>query len=212
MMSSDSQAMGRAAEVWQRTFQTADKMKRQRGHLPEDTHYHDNHRVKRYLAKCTINPAITHGISEHVGSVEEGKMADLVVWNPAFFGVKPDYVIKGGLVAQAMLGDPNASVPSPGPVFSRPMFGSYGKVKHATSLTFVSQWAAESGLAERLGLGTRLAPVRNTRSLGKSDMIHNDYVGEITVDPETYEVQVDGEYITCEPASELSMNQRYFLF
>jgi urease subunit alpha len=212
MMSSDSQAMGRAAEVWQRTFQTADKMKRQRGHLPEDTHYHDNHRVKRYLAKCTINPAITHGISEHVGSVEDGKMADLVVWNPAFFGVKPDYVIKGGLVAQAMLGDPNASVPSPGPVFSRPMFGSYGKVKHATSLTFVSQWAAESGLAERLGLGTRLAPVRNTRSLGKSDMIHNDYVGEITVDPETYEVQVDGEYITCEPASELSMNQRYFLF
>lgn len=212
MMSSDSQAMGRAAEVWSRTFQTADKMKRQRGRLPEDTHYHDNHRVKRYLAKCTINPAITHGISGHVGSVEEDKLADLVVWQPAFFAVKPSYIIKGGLVARAAVGDPNASVPSPAPVLSRPMFGSHCKTAQATSLTFVSLEAAENGLAGRLGLGKEAVPVQGTRSLSKSDMVHNDYVGQIEVDPETYEVKVDGEYITCEPAAEISLAQRYFLF
>ncbi len=212
MMGSDSQAMGRAAEVWIRTFQTASKMKRQRGHLPEDDHYSDNMRVKRYVAKCTINPAIAHGISEHVGSVEVGKLADLVLWNPAFFGVKPMMVIKGGLVAYSVVGDPNASVPTTEPYLPRPMYGAFGKAREATCLTFVSEEAAESGIAERLGLNKRVVAVRNTRSLGKADMILNDFVGEIKIDPETYEVRVDGEYITTEPADELSLAQRYFLF
>jgi urease subunit alpha len=212
MMGSDSQAMGRIGEVWQRTFQTANKMKRQRGHLPEDDHYHDNHRVKRYVAKCTINPAITHGIADHVGSVEVGKLADLTIWNPAFFAVKPAYVIKGGMVAHAQVGDPNASVPTPEPVLPRTMFGALGAARSSTCLTFVSQQAAEDGVGERLGLKKRAVAIRNTRSLSKSDMLLNGYVGEIKVDPETYEVRVDGEYITAEPATDLSLGQRYFLF
>ena len=212
MMSSDSQAMGRVGEVWIRTLQTASKMKSQRGPLPEDTDRNDNHRARRYVAKCTINPAIAHGISEHVGSVEAGKLADLVLWSPAFFGVKPEMVIKGGLIAQAQMGDPNASIPTPGPVFTRPMFAAFGAAPAATSLTFVSRHAAENGLRESLGLAKPLVAVRNTRSLGKEDLIHNDLLPDVKVDPETYEVRVDGEPITSEPAAELPLAQRYFLF
>lgn len=212
MMSSDSQAMGRVGEVWIRTLQTASKMKTQRGPLPEDTERNDNHRVKRYIAKLTINPAITHGVAEHVGSVETGKLADLILWSPAFFGVKPEIVLKGGFIAYAQMGDPNASIPTPGPVFQRPMFGAFGSAPAATSLTFVSGYAADNGLAESLGLKKRLAPVRNTRSLSKTDLIHNDLLPNIEVDPETYEVRIDGEVITSEPAAELPLAQRYFLF
>ena len=212
MMASDSQAMGRVGEVWMRNWQTASKMKSQRGPLPEDSERHDNHRVKRYLAKCTINPAITHGVADHVGSVETGKLADLVLWSPAFFGVKPEIVLKGGFIAYAQMGDPNASIPTPGPVFQRPMFGSFGSASAATSLTFVSGEAVDSGLAESLGLRKRLTPVRNTRSLGKKDLIHNDLLPDIEVDPETYEVRIDGQLITSEPAAELPLAQRYFLF
>ena len=212
MMSSDSQAMGRVGEVWIRTLQTAHKNRVQRGPLPEDTDRHDNHRVKRYLAKCTINPAITHGISEYAGSVEVGKLADLVLWSPAFFGVKPELVLKGGFIAHAQMGDPNASIPTPEPVFPRPMFGAFGSAPAATSLTFVSQAAADDGLKESLGLAKRLAPVHGTRSLGKTDLIHNDLLPEIEVDPETYEVRLDGQLVTSEPAAELPLAQRYFLF
>ena len=212
MMSSDSQAMGRVGEVWIRTLQTASKMKTQRGPLPEDTGRNDNHRVKRYVAKLTINPAITHGVSGHVGSVEAGKLADLVLWSPAFFGVKPEMVLKGGLIAWAQMGDPNASIPTPGPVFGRPMFGAFGTAPAATSLTFVSGYAAENGLEESLGLTKPLVAVRNTRSLGKKDLIHNDLLPDVKVDPETYEVRIDGELITSEPATELPLAQRYFLF
>ena len=212
MMASDSQAMGRVGEVWMRNWQTASKMKSQRGPLPEDSERHDNHRVKRYLAKCTINPAITHGVADHVGSVETGKLADLVLWSPAFFGVKPEIVLKGGFIAYAQMGDPNASIPTPGPVFQRPMFGAFGSASAATSLTFVSGEAVDSGLAESLGLRKRLTPVRNTRSLGKKDLIHNDLLPDIEVDPETYEVRIDGQLITSEPAAELPLAQRYFLF
>ncbi len=212
MMSSDSQAMGRVGEVWMRTFQTASKMKTQRGPLPEDTGRNDNHRVKRYLAKLTINPAITHGVSDHVGSVEAGRLADLVLWSPAFFGVKPEIVLKGGLIAWAQMGDPNASIPTPGPVFGRPMFGAFGAAPAATSLTFVSGHAAEGGLDESLELRKPLVPVRNTRALGKKDLIHNNLLPDVKVDPETYEVRVDGELITSEPAVELPLAQRYFLF
>lgn len=212
MMSSDSQAMGRVGEVWSRTFQTASKMKSQRGPLQEDDHRHDNHRVKRYLAKLGINPAITHGISDHVGSVEKGKLADLVLWSPAFFGVKPEMVIKGGFIAYAQMGDPNASIPTPEPVFPRPMFGSFGKAPAATSLVFVSGYAAQDGLGESLGLDKSVVPVRNTRALGKRDLIHNDLIPRIEVDPETYEVSVDDALITSEPATELPLAQRYFLF
>ena len=212
MMSSDSQAMGRVGEVWIRTLQTASKMKTGRGPLPEDTDRNDNHRAKRYVAKLTINPAITHGVSEHVGSVEAGKLADLVLWSPAFFGVKPEIVLKGGLIAWAQMGDPNASIPTPGPVFGRPMFGAYGAAPAATSLTFVSGHAAGSGLGESLGLTKPLVPVRNTRALGKKDLIHNDLLPDVKVDPETYEVRIDGELITSEPATELPLAQRYFLF
>lgn len=212
MMSSDSQAMGRVGEVWMRTFQTASKMKTQRGPLPEDTDRNDNHRVKRYVAKLTINPAITHGVSEHVGSVETGKLADLVLWSPAFFGVKPEIVLKGGLIAWAQMGDPNASIPTPGPVFGRPMFGAFGAAPAATALTFVSGYAAGSGLGESLGLRKSLVPVRDTRTLGKGDLIHNHLLPDIKVDPETYEVHVEGERITSEPAAELPLAQRYFLF
>ena len=212
MMSSDSQAMGRVGEVWIRTLQTAHKNRVQRGPLPEDTDRHDNHRVKRYLAKCTINPAITHGISEYADSVEVGKLADLVLWEPTFFGVKPELVLKGGFIAHAQMGDPNASIPTPEPVFPRPMFGAFGSAPAATSLTFVSQAAADDGLKESLGLAKRLAPVHGTRSLGKTDLIHNDLLPEIAVDPETYEVRLDGQLVTSEPAAELPLAQRYFLF
>jgi urease subunit alpha len=211
MMSSDSQAMGRVGEVWIRTFQTAHKMKRERGPLPEDGET-DNYRVKRYLAKCTANPAIAHGVAEHVGSVEVGKLADLVLWKPAFFSVKPEIVLKGGLIAYAQMGDPNASIPTPEPVFPRPMFGAFGAAPAATSLTFVSGVAVKNGLKENLGLAKELAPVRNTRSLGKAQMVHNDFLPSIEVDPETYEVRVDGELVTSEPATELPLTQLYFLF
>ncbi|MBV9455202.1 MAG: urease subunit alpha, partial [Rubrobacter sp.] len=212
MMSSDSQAMGRVGEVWIRTFQTAHKMKKERGPLPEDSDQNDNHRVKRYLAKCTINPAIAHGVAEYIGSVEVGKFADLVLWDPAFFGVKPEIALKGGFIAYAQMGDPNASVPIPEPVFPRPMFGALGVAPAATSLTFVSQAAVENGVKESLGLEKQLVPAHKTRSLRKTDMIHNDLLPDIKVDPETYEVQVDGEVLTSEPASELPLAQRYFLF
>ncbi len=211
MMSSDSQAMGRVGEVWIRTLQTAHKMKKERGPLPQDGEA-DNQRIKRYLAKCTINPAIAHGVAEHVGSVEAGKLADLVLWDPAFFGVKPEIVLKGGLIAYSQMGDPNASIPTPEPVFPRPMFGAFGAAPAATCLTFVSRAAAENGVGETLGLRKQLVPVRNTRALRKTDMIHNDLLPDIKVDPETYEVRVDGEVLTSEPASELPLAQRYFLF
>ncbi|MBA3472460.1 MAG: urease subunit alpha [Rubrobacter sp.] len=211
MMSSDSQAMGRVGEVWIRTLQTAHKMKKERGSLPQDGEA-DNQRIKRYLAKCTINPAIAHGVAEHVGSVETGKLADLVLWDPAFFGVKPEIVLKGGLIAYSQMGDPNASIPTPEPVFPRPMFGAFGRAPAATCLTFVSRAAAENGVKETLGLQKQLVPVRNTRALRKTDMIHNDLLPDIEVDPETYEVRVDGEVLISEPASELPLAQRYFLF
>jgi urease subunit alpha len=212
MMSSDSQAMGRVGEVWIRTLQTAHKMKKERGPLPEDNEQYDNHRVKRYLAKCTINPAIAHGVDEHIGSVEVGKLADLVLWEPAFFGVKPEIVLKGGLIAYAQMGDPNGSIPLPEPLFPRPMFGAFGAAPASTCLTFVSSAAVENGIKEALGLRKQFMPVRNTRGLSKADMIHNDLLPNIEVDPETYEVRVDEETLTSEPASELPLAQRYFLF
>jgi urease subunit alpha len=214
MMSSDSQAMGRIGEVILRTWQTAHKMKVQRGPLPEDRGTgNDNFRVKRYLAKYTINPAIAHGVSRHVGSVEAGKLADLVLWSPAFFGVKPDLVIKGGAIAAAPMGDPNASIPTPQPVHYRPMFGAFGKARTATSLTFVSKAALAKGLKARLGLEKDLVAVENVRgSLSKASMVHNDATPDIQVDPETYRVTVDGELLVCEPAKVLPMAQRYFLF
>ncbi len=212
MISSDSQAMGRVGEVWIRTLQTAHKMKVQRGPLPEDSSQNDNQRVKRYLAKCTLNPAITHGVSGHVGSIEVGKLADLVLWEPAFFGVKPQMVLKSGFIAYSQMGDPNASIPTPEPVFPRPMFGALGGAVAATSLTFVSGAAAGNGLKENLGLEKQIVPVRNTRALQKADMTHNDLLPDIEVDPETYEVRVNGEVLTSEPAAELPLAQRYFLF
>jgi urease subunit alpha len=212
MISSDSQAMGRVGEVVIRTWQTADKMKRQRGPLAPDDEQSDNFRIKRYIAKYTINPAITHGISHLVGSVEPGKFADLVIWSPMFFGVKPDLVLKGGSIAYAQMGDPNASIPTPQPVFGRPMFAAYGKLVHSSSITFVSQAAYDRGIAEELGLQKRIEPVKGCRSVTKKDMIHNDATPELTVDAETYEVRVDGEHVTCEPAEVLPMAQRYFLF
>ena len=213
MMSSDSQAMGRVGEVIIRTWQTAHKMKVQRGPLPGESGDNDNLRVRRYMAKYTINPAIAHGVSKHVGSVEPGKLADLVVWTPAFFGVKPDLVIKGGAIAAAPMGDPNASIPTPQPVHYRPMFGAYGRAVASTSLTFVSQAAAEAGLAGKLGVQKPLVPVENVRSgIGKKDMVLNDATPFIEVDPETYDVRADGELLVCEPAKVLPMAQRYFLF
>jgi urease alpha subunit len=212
MLSSDSQAMGRVGEVIIRTWQTADKMKRQRGPLAPDTEQNDNFRIKRYIAKYTINPAITHGISHIVGSLEPGKFADLVVWSPMFFGVKPDLVLKGGSIAYAQMGDPGASIPTPQPVFGRHMFAAFGRSLTQSSITFVSQAAYDRGLAEKLGLQKRIIPVRGCRSITKKDMIHNDGTPVIEVNPETYEVKVDGETITCEPATELPMTQRYFLF
>jgi len=212
MMSSDSQAMGRVGEVITRTWQTAHKMKDGRGALTGDGPGDDNARIKRYVAKYTINPAIAHGIGHLVGSVEVGKFADLCLWNPAFFGVKPEMVLKGGAIAYAAMGDPNASIPTPQPVWGRPMFGSYGKSRRATSLTFVSRYALEDGLPERLGLTRRVEAVKGCRELGKRDMIHNNATPRLEVNPETYEVRADGELLTCEPASELPMAQRYFLF
>jgi urease subunit alpha len=204
--------MGRVGEVLIRTWQTADKMKKQRGRLPGETAA-DNLRVKRYIAKFTINPAIAHGVSAHIGSVEEGKRADLVLWNPAFFGVKPDLVLLGGSIAAAPMGDPNASIPTPQPVHYRPMFAAYGKSVARSSVTFVSKMAAESGLRGRLGLDKDLIAVENVRGgISKASMIHNSATPTIEVDPETYEVRADGELVTCEPAEVLPMAQRYFLF
>jgi urease alpha subunit len=212
MMSSDSQAMGRIGEVIIRTWQTADKMKRQRGPLPGETAGDDNRRVKRYVAKYTINPAIAHGLAEHVGSVEPGKLADLVVWKPAFFGVKPELVLKGGAIAWAALGDPNASIPTPQPVLYRPMFAALGRARASTALTFVSAAALAADVPRRLGLSRTAVAVRRCRGLTKRDMVHNDALPRIEVDPETYEVRADGERLTCEPARVLPMAQRYFLF
>jgi len=212
MISSDSQAMGRVGEVIIRTWQTADKMKKQRGPLLPDNDQHDNFRIKRYIAKYTINPAITHGVSHLVGSLEAGKFADLVIWNPMFFGVKPDLVLKGGSIAFAQMGDPNASIPTPQPVFGRPMFASFGKLVFSSSITFVSQAAYDLGVAKELGLQKRIEPVKGCRSVTKKDMIHNDATPKLEVDAETYHVLVDGEHVTCEPAEVLPMAQRYFLF
>jgi urease subunit alpha len=211
MMSSDSQAMGRVGEVIMRTWQTAHKMKVQRGPLPGDDSRNDNTRVKRYVAKYTINPAIAHGISHVVGSLEVGKLADLVLWRPAFFGVKPSMVLKGGMIACAQMGDPNASIPTPQPVYMRPMFGAFGGGLKK-SLTFVSQAAFEAGVAQRLGLAKRAVPVRATRQLRKADMVHNGATPHMEVDPETYEVRADGQLLVCEAAPVLPMAQRYFLF
>ena len=211
MIASDSQAMGRVGEVIVRTWQTADKMKRQRGRLPEERGDNDNFRVRRYIAKYTINPARTHGIDGEVGSVEAGKLADLVLWKPMFFGVKPDLVLKGGAIAAAAMGDPNASIPTPQPVHYRPMFAALGRARSSSSVTFVSQAGLEDGLGE-LGLTKRLVAVSGTRALGKKDMVLNDLCPAIDVDPETYEVRADGALLTCEPATRLPMAQRYFLF
>jgi urease subunit alpha len=218
MMSSDSQAMGRVGEVIIRTWQTAHKMKVQRGHLKSPSPLgegrgegHDNFRIKRYISKYTINPASAHGISHAVGSIEEGKIADLVLWKPAFFGVKPSTIIKGGMIAAAAMGDPSASIPTPQPVHYRPMFGSFGRAL-TTSVTFVSQAALANGSLGNLGLARPLEAVRDTRAIGKKDMVHNAWMPKLEVDPETYEVRADGELLTCEPATSLPMAQRYFLF
>src|SRR5438128_1412252 len=213
MMSSDSQAMGRVGEVIIRTWQTADKMKKQRGRLGEEKGDNDNARAKRYVAKYTINPAIAHGVSKLIGSVEKGKLADLVLWSPAFFGVKPDCIIKGGTIVAAPMGDPNASIPTPQPVHYQPMFAAYGKSLTASSVVFSSQAAVASGLARKLGIGKKLYAVENTRSrISKKSMIHNGATPRIEVDPETYEVRADGELLTCAPAEVLPMAQRYFMF
>jgi urease subunit alpha len=212
MMSSDSQAMGRIGEVIIRTWQTAHKMKVQRGPLQGDGD-NDNIRVKRYVAKYTINPAIAHGVSKHIGSVEAGKLADLVLWSPAFFGVKPDIIIKGGMIVAAAMGDPNASIPTPQPVHYRPMFGAFGKARTATSVTFVSRAAAENGLRDKLGVAKGFVAVENTRGgIGKASLVHNGATPAIAVDPETYAVTADGELLVCEPAKVLPLAQRYFLF
>jgi len=212
MMSSDSQAMGRIGEVVTRTWQTAHKMKVQRGPLPGDSSRNDNSRVKRYAAKYTINPAITHGIAAHVGSIGPGKLADLVLWKPAFFGVKPEMVIKGGFIAWSVMGDANASIPTPQPVFYRPMFGSFARAIASTGLAFVSKAALEAGVPQQIGLAKRAIAVENCRQIGKRDMIHNSATPQLDVDPETYEVRADGELLTCEPAAILPLAQRYFLF
>ena len=212
MMSSDSQAMGRIGEVIIRTWQTAHKMKKQRGRLKEEKGDNDNARAKRYVAKYTINPAIAHGVSKHIGSVEKGKLADLVLWSPAFFGVKPDCVIKGGSIIAATMGDPNASIPTPQPVHYREMFGAFGKALTASSLVFVSKAALKRGLRAKLGVEKEFVAVENTRGISKKSMVHNGATPKIEVDPETYEVTADGELLTCAPAEVLPMTQRYFLF
>jgi urease subunit alpha len=212
MMSSDSQAMGRIGEVIIRTWQTADKMKKQRGRLRQEKGDNDNVRAKRYIAKYTINPAIAHGVAQHIGSVEKGKLADLVLWSPAFFGVKPDCVIKGGTIVAAPMGDPNASIPTPQPVHYRPMFGAFGKSLTASSVVFVSKAAFRAGLRGKLGVEKQLVAVENTRGISKKSMVHNGATPRIEVDPETYEVTADGELLSCAPAEVLPMAQRYFLF
>ncbi len=213
IIASDSQAMGRVGEVLIRTWQTAHKMKLQRGRLPEERGDNDNFRVRRYIAKYTINPAIAHGLAHEIGSVEVGKRADLVLWNPAFFGVKPEMVLIGGTIACAQMGDPNASIPTPQPVYTRPMFGAFGRSRENSSVTFVSAAAQDAGIRETLGLAKATLPVANTRGgIGKAAMKLNDATPEIEVDPETYEVRADGELLTCEPAEVLPMAQRYFLF
>jgi urease subunit alpha len=212
MMSSDSQAMGRIGEVITRTWQTADKMKRQRGPLPGEKPGSDNLRVRRYIAKFTINPAIAHGIAHEIGSVETGKLADLVLWKPAFFGVKPEMIVKGGMIAWSAMGDANASIPTPQPVIYRPMFGSFGGALHSTSLTFLSRAGVNAGLREKLGLKKNAVAVNHCRGLTKRDMVNNDALPRIEVDPDTYEVRADGVVLTCEPAQVLPMAQRYYLF
>ena len=212
MISSDSQAMGRIGEVVLRTWQTAHKMKVQRGALSEDTARNDNFRAKRYVAKYTINPAITHGVAHEIGSIEPGKLADLVLWKPAFFGVKPEMIVKGGFISWSAMGDANASIPTPQPVLYRPMFGSFGGATAPTSLTFLSGAAYEDGLHEKIGLRKLVSAVKNCRSIGKKDMVHNSATPTLEVNPETYEVRADGVLLTCEPAKELPMAQRYFLF
>ncbi len=212
MISSDSQAMGRVGEVIIRNWQTADKMKKQIGSLEGDKEYNDNNRIQRYIAKYTINPAITHGISEYVGSIEVGKYADLVIWDPQFFGVKPDMVLKNGMVVMALMGDENASIPTPQPYYEKKMFGAYGKAVQSSSITFVSKVAYENNIKEKLGLNKIVLPVKNTREISKQDMKLNNATPEIEVDPQTYEVKVDGQVITCEAVDVLPMAQRYFLF
>ena len=212
MMSSDSQAMGRLGEVIIRTWQTADKMKKQRGRMKEEKGDNDNVRVKRYVAKYTINPAIAHGVSKIIGSVEKGKMADLVLWSPAFFGVKPDCIIKGGTIVAAQMGDPNASIPTPQPVHYRPMFGAFGRALTASSVVFASKAAVRANLGKKLGIQKELVAVSNTRKINKKSMVHNDATPDLQVDPETYEVRADGELLTCAPAEVLPMAQRYFLY
>ena len=212
MVSSDAQAMGRIGEVVLRTWQTADKMKKQRGIMQGDSEFSDNNRVKRYVAKFTINPAITHGISDHVGSVEVGKIADLVLWNPAFFGVKPELVLKNGFIVQGLMGDANASIPTPQPVIYRPMYATLGKALSKSSITFISQAAFDDKVHEKLGLEKIILPVHGIRKLTKKDMKLNSETPEITVDPQTYEVKVNGELITCDPVDKVPMGQRYFLF
>ena len=212
MMSSDSQAMGRVGEVIIRTWQTAHKMKEQRGTLPQDNARHDNFRVKRYIAKYTVNPAVANGISYEVGSIEVGKWADLVIWRPAFFGVKPSLIMKGGFIAAALMGDANASIPTPQPVHYRPMFGSFGRTLQATSLTFVSQSALQAEVGDALGLHKRMAAVQGCRSVKKTDMVHNGWLPLMEIDAQTYRVRADGELLTCEPATVLPLAQKYFLF
>ncbi|MEM9199980.1 MAG: urease subunit alpha, partial [Pseudomonadota bacterium] len=212
IIASDSQAMGRVGEVIIRTWQTADKMKRQRGRLAEETGENDNFRARRYVAKYTINPAIAHGIAHEIGSIEIGKRADLVLWNPAFFGVKPEMVLVGGTIACAQMGDPNASIPTPQPVYIRPMFGAFGRSQERSSVTFVSEAALAGGIGDELGLAKEVLAVKNTRGIGKADMVLNAATPAIEVHPETYEVRADGELLTCEPAESLPMAQRYFLF
>ena len=212
MFSSDSQAMGRVGEVILRTWQTAHKMKAQRGKLPGDTDRHDNARIKRYVAKYTINPALAHGVAHEVGSIEEGKWADLVIWRPAFFGVKPSIIMKGGFIAAAAMGDPNASIPTPQPVHYRPMFGAFGGAVARTSLTFMSQAAIAAGMPQQYGLSKQIVPVKGCRSVKKTDMVHNSYMPKMEIDAQTYQVRADGKLLTCEPAVSLPLAQRYFLF
>ena len=212
MMSSDSQAMGRVGEVTTRNWQTADKMKKMTGSLPEDNSENDNFRVKRYIAKITINPAITHGISDYVGSLQPGRLADIVIWSPQFFGVKPKMIIKGGFIAYSLMGDPNASIPTTEPVLYRPMFGSFGKATQSTSVIFTSQLALDNGMQEKINCDKKLVAVKNCRSIGKKEMLYNDATPEIDVNPETYEVKVNGKITTTKPATKLSLGRLYHLF
>jgi len=212
MMSSDSQAMGRVGEVTTRNWQTADKMKKMTGSLPEDNSQNDNFRVKRYIAKITINPAITHGISDHVGSLQPGRLADIVIWSPQFFGVKPKMIIKGGFIAYSLMGDPNASIPTTEPILYRPMFGSFGKAVQSTSVIFTSQLALDNGMQEKINCDKKLVAVKNCRSIGKKEMLYNDSTPEIDVNPETYEVKVNGKITTTDPATKLSLGRLYHLF